>query len=315
MVEASQTAIYFQSREWFEVWSEYAGFRSDTRLITFASGKKVLLPLTSQTLLQGLVRLRLLAPKGMGGFVTSDALDEAEKVELFSTLRRTRMVHYVVQPYDPLTNEISWLGGHDNTQVLELSPGFEAIFRRWSKGHRSAVKTGLKAGITAEPASSAEDWRSYFEFYLDSLARWGGTATNRYDWKLFEILLTKHSPSIRLWLARYEGRPISGALCFYHNRHVAYWHAATSQEAFRKLNASHVLQYFIIKDACQAGYRYYDFMPSGGVEGVMHFKSGFAPGTLPIKTYTSPVVSAANAARARSRGWPLYKALMRGSGF
>ena len=40
MVDTVESAIYFQTREWFDIWSEYAGFKSDTRLISFESGKE-----------------------------------------------------------------------------------------------------------------------------------------------------------------------------------------------------------------------------------------------------------------------------------
>ncbi len=315
MVDTSQTAIYFQTREWFEVWSAYASFQVDTRLIRFSSGKAVLLPLAQVPLAGDLIRVTLLAPKGMGGFVTNDVLDADERTELFSLLRRMRLLHCVAQPFDPLTNEFDGFNGLDHTQVLDLRPGMETIFSSWSRGHHSRTNKGFREGIQAAPAGGEDDWRTYFAFYQDTLDRWGETATNRYDWRLFEIMLRRHSDRIRLWLARRDGEPVSGALCFYHNRHVAYWHSATSQKVFKHLNANHVLQYTIIQDACQRGFQLYDFMPSSGIEGVIDFKSGFAAETRPVHTYTSPLLGMANAARTRVRSTPLYRVLMKGSGF
>jgi len=315
MVDAAPTAIYFQTREWFEIWSDYAGFRIDTRLITFRSGKKVLLPLCHQEFLGGLLKIHFLTPKGMGGFVTTEELDPDEKRELFNLLKDVTPLYCAVNPYDSLTNEFDRFNTADWTQVLDLSQGFESIFARWSKGHHSGTKKGLRQGISAETATTESDWQSYFGMYEESLARWGNDATNRYGWALFASMLKKHSPKIRLWLARYEGKLVSGALCIYHNAHVAYWHAASTREFYGKLDASHVLQYFIISDACQNGYRFYDFLPSGGIEGVAHFKGGFSPETRPVRIYVSPLVRLSGSVRAALRANPAYKLLMRGTGF
>ena len=34
MVDAAESAIYFQTREWFDIWADYAGFENDTRANT-----------------------------------------------------------------------------------------------------------------------------------------------------------------------------------------------------------------------------------------------------------------------------------------
>ena len=315
IVSSVESAIYFQTREWFEIWREYAGFKIDTRMITFSSGRKVLLPLCHQEFLRGLIRVYFLAPKGMSGFVTNDALDRDERAELFGFLCRERLLHCAVQPYDTATNEFDGFNGLDHTQVLDLRPGMEAIFSSWSRGHHSRTNKGFREGIEAAPATTEDDWRAYLSFYEDALHRWGKAATNRYDRRLFEIMRARHSDKIRLWLARLHSEPISGALCFYHNRHVAYWHSATSEKAFKHLNANHVLQYTIINDACERGYRLYDFMPSGGIEGVIDFKSGFSAQPRPVHIWASPLVRALEVARKQLRATPFYRRLVRRKGF
>ena len=301
IVEAVESAIYFQTREWFDIWAAYAGFKSDTKLIHFDSGKKVLLPLAHINLIKGLMPVYFLAPKGMGGFVTSDELDYDEKKELFKFLMKMKMLYCVVNPYDALTNEFDGFKAEDFTQFLDLSDGFDPIFRKWTWGHYSRARKGMREGLTAQLAATEDDWKSYFELYQDNLARWGKKTTNTYRWNLFEIMYRKNSPKIKLWLAKYQGQIISGALCFYHKKHVAYWHSATSQRFFKKLNATHVLQYCIIKDACENGFLLYDFMPSGGIQGVVDFKTGFSPQTKALHIYLSPSLRFADFIRKRIR--------------
>jgi lipid II:glycine glycyltransferase (peptidoglycan interpeptide bridge formation enzyme) len=315
MCDAVESAIYFQTREWFEIWAEYAGFENNTRLISFESGKKAVLPLVSVRLLRGLIPCYFLAPKGMGGVLTTDALDDGEKRELFGILKKIKMLYCAVNPYDTLSNEFDGFNGEDFTQFLDLSEGFDVLFKRWTWGHYSRTRKGLREGITAEAASTEDDWRAYFELYQDTLARWGDRATNKYEWKLFEIMHKRSSPGIKLWLAKYQGEILSGALCLYHNRHVAYWHSATSQRYYKKLNATHVLQYSIIKDACEKGFLLYDFLPSSGIGGVIEFKSGFTPQKKPVHIYMSPCMKVSDALRKRFRNNILYRALMKDTGF
>ena len=314
MVRSAETAIYFQTREWFEIWEEYGSFENDTRLILFDDGKKVLLPLARMNLLKGFVKVHFMAPKGMGGFLTNDALDADEKRALFDVLKKVGMAYCVVNPYDTLTNQFDGFTAQDFTQVLDLSDGFESIFKKWSIGHSSAVKKGIREGVTVELASTEDDWKSFFKVYLAFLARLDKNATNNYRWELFEIMFRKKSPHIKLWLAKYRGQVISGALNFYHNKHVAGWHGATLQE-FYKLNAFHVLQYYIIQDACEKGFLLYDFLPSNGREGVIHFKNGFSPEKKPVRIYMSPAMKMSDAMRKKFRNSALYQFFMKDTGF
>ncbi len=315
MVEAAGSAVYFQTREWFDIWADYAGFRSVTRLIHFSSGKKVLLPLARLSLLKGLLHIHFLTPKGMGGFVANDEMDPTEKRALFKILKKIRILYCTVNPYDGLTNGFDAFNAGDLTQYLDLSEGFDSIFKKWTWGHYSRAKKGIREGITAEQAETEDQWKSYFQLYLDNLARWGEKTTNAYGWRLFEIMYRKKSNKIKLWLAKFDGQIISGALCFYHNRHVAYWHSATSERFYKKLNATQVLQYYIIEDACKKGFLIYDFLPSSGIKGVIDFKSGFSPQTRPVHIYMSPIMKISDAVRKKVRNNSIYKAIMKDTGF
>jgi len=315
MINVAESAIYFQTREWFDIWSEYANFENDTRLICFDNGKKVLLPLSYMPFLNGLLKIHFLAPKGMGGFVTNDALDNDEKKELFSVLNKINMFYCVVNPYDQITNEFDRFNNEDFTQVLDLTEGFNTLFKKWTWGHYSRTRKSLREGITAELASTENDWKSFYRLYQDNLSRWGEKTTNAYGWNLFEIMYRKKSHKIKLWLAKYDGQIISGALCLYHNKHVAYWHSATSEQYYKKMNATHVLQYTIIKDACDQGFLLYDFLPSSGIKGVINFKDGFSPQRRPVHIYMSPLMKTADVMRKKVRNSAVYKFFMKDTGF
>jgi lipid II:glycine glycyltransferase (peptidoglycan interpeptide bridge formation enzyme) len=85
---------------------------------------------------------------------------------------------------------------------------------------------------------------------------------------------------------------------FYWGGHAVYWHGAAHEDALQ-LRPTHVLHAAIIKDACARGYRYYDFNPSGGLEGVARFKAGFGTELVPFRRYAyeSPWIRGARRVR------------------
>lgn len=167
----------------------------------------------------------------------------------------------------------------DETHVLALDRDFDAILKTWNAGHRSGVKKAQKAGVTVRCAPTLDDWRAYYGVYEDSVRRWGENAHGRQSWALFEAMYARKSAHIRLWLAEYQGAIISGIVCFYAPQHVVYWHGATLEAHF-ELGPSKLVMYEAIRHASENGYRWFDFNPSGGLDGVREFKRRF--GAVPL---------------------------------
>ncbi len=78
---------------------------------------------------------------------------------------------------------------------------------------------------------------------------------------------------------------VSGALLFYCGNHIVWWHGATLSDFFNHYPAN-FLQNEIIKESCEKGYKYYDFNPSGGHEGVMKFKDRFGAKRIYFNIWT-----------------------------
>jgi hypothetical protein len=66
----------------------------------------------------------------------------------------------------------------------------------------------------------------------------------------------------------------------YSKRHVVSWHAATLRDYLRT-NVAKAQIFHVISDACSRGYRWFDFNPSAGLEGVQVFKESFDARALP----------------------------------
>jgi hypothetical protein len=191
-----------------------------------------------------------------------------------------------VNPFDPLARSIAVPGAiDDHTHVLDLNGESERVLAGWAESYRRGARKAERGGLSVCPAENEDDWRQYFDLYLDSLGRWGDRATERYDWELFRIMSVSRTGRIRLWLAWHEGRVVSGALCLYGPRHVSYWHGATLA-SYLPRHPVQLLFREIIRDASSRAFRWLDLNPSGGLAGVEEFKNRLGAARMPCPYMT-----------------------------
>jgi hypothetical protein len=323
---ACDYATYFHSREWSELWSRHEpdGLLSTGKIAVFSDGARALLPYTLRLRANGLLDSYSSSADAMyGGWIARDRLNAEHACLLAQHLlaRPDASLSWRINPYDPnhdwvlriVAGECVRLDGAnpryakalkavthfgrplvlpDLTHALNLEPGFEQLFRKKSGVMRDAGKAASE-GVTIEVAEHVEQWREYYEVYLDSLGRWGMDPADAYRWSLFESMFALHSPNVRLWVAVHGSRIISGALCLSAKHHVAYWHGAALQRFFQ-LGSVNLLMLEIIRDACHRGRRWYDFNPSGN-QGIVNFKKKFRPQELgcPMVFVDRPIKRAA----------------------
>lgn len=275
-------ATYYHSREWAELWQKYTQGKLTpaAKLVTFSDGNSAIITLSSQRILKRVFKQYLSSPAGTyGGWISISKLSNNHKQLLYSYIvNKCKNLIWRLNPYDPVDDiENSKNIEPDETYTLNLECGFDVIYKGWTKGHASAARKARKArkaGVEIKEATTLQDWKEYYEIYEDSLRRWGDSASSRYGWTLFQLIYNLSSSNIRLWLSVFDGKVVAGALCLYARKHVGYWHGAASSEYF-KLRPVNLLMYEIIKNSCEEGYRWFDFNPSGGHEGVRNFKKSF----------------------------------------
>lgn len=292
-------ATYFHSREWAEIWNTYTKGKMcpDPKLVIFTDGKKALLPLSYQNNLKGLIKNYISSPAGtFGGWISVDGIDTNHAILLTKFLNeKLSSLVWRINPYDGLISELGVQASeYDETYTLSLEVGFEVIYKKWTKGHRSAARKAHELGVSVKLASTLEDWKSYYYVYKDSLRRWGNQVSSRYGWGIFHEMFQRDSPNLKLWLALCADKSVvAGAIVLYAKRHVVYWHGAALEEYF-SLRPVNLLLYEIIKNASEEKYFWFDFNPSGGHKGVAAFKKSFGVEVLPcpiIYVKTAPLIS------------------------
>ncbi len=283
-------ATFFHSPEWARVWEMYSDglVRPAAKLIRFSDGREVIVPLSFQTKLRGLLNRYVSSPEATyGGWLSTEPLSTSHAVLLTRWLLEAEGKNLVwrLNPYDPLALQAAMIcnvtGRRDVTHSVRLNADPDQLFRGFKKGCREDIKKAQKRGnIEVGPAETIEEWRAYHRVYQDSLKRWGHDPEDGYTWELFDTLRRLESPNIRLWIARYEGQIVSGELSFYSRRHAVSWHAATLKDYLRS-GVSKFQTFEIIKDSCARGYEWLDFNPSAGLGGVQELKESFRAEALP----------------------------------
>jgi len=272
-------ATYFHSREWAEIWIHYSQewMRPNPLLVMFSDGKEALLPLSCE-LSYGSVKSFWSSPEGTyGGWIAMDPLGREHAILMKEFLtRELGRLYWQTNPYDDLVAAAGLDANIENeTHAIDLERGFDAVYRDWSSACRRAERKARRCGVVVREANKKEDWRCYYQAYEDSQRRWGERTLSHHRWSLFQAMYDLQSEYLRLWLAtNHEGRIIAGALMGYAKTHAAYWHGA-ALETYLVLRPMNLLFYELIRDACEKGYKWFDFNPSGGLDGVRRFKESF----------------------------------------
>ncbi|MDP8247766.1 MAG: GNAT family N-acetyltransferase [Candidatus Tritonobacter lacicola] len=291
IVRGCSYATFFHTCEWAKVIEDtFDQYKVATKLFVFPDGTEVILPLISSRAGPGglLKAYRSMVPGVYGNLVSVREISPDKVDRIFKRLLKLNVasISIVDNPFTDYAMPDYFEEKPMFTQILRLRDGFEPLWKNFTKGHRSSAKKAQKMGVTVNIAGSLEDYREYFRIYQDSVKRWGERATSNYPYRLFKNIYNMQSPGVRLWLAKINGKTISGALVFYHNKHVVWWHGATLGEYFRYCPAN-LLQTEIIKDSCRRSYEIYDFNPSGGHGGVVKFKRSFGSQTIDMTLYKS----------------------------
>lgn len=179
----------------------------------------------------------------------------------------------------------------DATHLLEL-PATEEGF--WdgvlTTAKRNDVRRLGKKGVVIEESRDEADVAAVYRLYLASFLRWGGRPRLVYPELFYQSLVRLGGESVRLTVARFEGRLLGGTFTLRWNGKVHYLAGYFDHES-RSLRPNVLLQVESILRAIRDGHRWYDFLPSGGHTSVEEFKESFGgrKTDFPVYIRTGPL--------------------------
>ena len=282
--EACEHATFFHSPLWSELWQAYTAgrCRPSPRRIEFSDGLVAVLGLTAEHTRLGIERHHLSPAGTYGGWLSADTLSQAHADLLTEEVLRAPSLIWRRSPADRKATTVSIPGAiEEDTHLVDLSEGADAVARRWRREARGSANRARKAGLKVREASTKDDWLTYHALYREALGRWGDTTAIVYDRSLFMILAEFDYPSARLWLAELDGIVCAGALVFTHRRGVVGWHSATAPA--RCPGSANLLLWQMFDAFADEGMVTFDLNPSGGRPGVARFKESLGGVATPTQ--------------------------------
>lgn len=166
----------------------------------------------------------------------------------------------------------------ENAWVLDLDKSEEELLTGMRKTTRYLVRKAGKLPITVTASTSQEDFSEFMNLYERTSKR-HGFIPHRGIYEEFSIF-TK-AKQAKLFLAKYEGQVLSGALIIFYGDQAVYHHGASSDE-HKEIPAAYLLQWKAIKEAKKLGKKLYNFWgvvpedkPKHPWQGLTLFKTGF----------------------------------------
>jgi hypothetical protein len=279
LVKASDEATFFHTPMWHEIVVQtYKEYSIATRQFTFDDGREAVFPLIQTKeggILKGKARLKSSVFGVYGGIVSDNKLLQDQQNQIYRHLTGIKgSLSVNSNPFSEYVLPDHFTRKDGFTQVFLLQHEEDSHYRRLSRGAKSNLNQAGKMGVTVRTARTEKEISTYYTIYQDTLRRWGDATLLKYPEELFLNIFKIAGDSAKIWLAEKDGKIIAGAVIFYWNNIVLYWHGVALQDYF-SCYPNNMLHMEIIKDATAKGYRYYDFGPSGGQEGVVWFKKSF----------------------------------------
>ncbi len=163
--------------------------------------------------------------------------------------------------------------------VLDLTQGPDALFKQLNQYRRKSIRQAAKRGVEIFEASTPEHILAYY----DIRARWKQTPRKRilYEAPPVQEFERRYRlrESIRLFLARYEGKIVAGlALRFFPGGLLEFANAASLDEFF-DLRPNDLLYWRAIEWACSEAF------PRASLGGAHPFLRRFGGTVIPIYRY------------------------------
>lgn len=278
-------ATFFHTPSWLRVFAQtYPGVRIATRRFQFEDGRSAIFPLLERRVRAGLTTLYESTAEGCyGGWISSDDLPTEDIGGMCQwILTNCRSLVWRTNPLNQVARLSDLSSEADTTEILPLTDfdDEESLLRNYKHSVRKQINKAKRANLHVRPAETWSHWEAYLRIYESAVERWGKKAYIHYPPKLFRSLFDLGSSRVKLWLVTANDEIVGGNLNFYQGRHAVEWHAAFDAKSFA-LGARNFLVHNIILDARSAGYAYYDFNPSGPLEGARRFKQTFGTKSLP----------------------------------
>ncbi len=175
----------------------------------------------------------------------------------------------------------------------------EEILLGMDKKHRNLIRRAERDGVTVLKSVSKESVERFLDLHWQTVERHQFTPYPKAYFRS-QVELFALSDQIQIFEAWHEDLLLASAIIMFYGKTAAYHHGASSSDPlFRKIPASYLLQWEVIREAlarkCTA-YNFWGIAPpeassSHPFYGITHFKTGFGGSRLDLVSAHDLVIS------------------------
>ncbi|NUK86757.1 GNAT family N-acetyltransferase [Streptomyces lunaelactis] len=308
VLAADPGATAFLLPQWLDCICSVRGWQDASRLYRTAEGRELVLPMVRRPAWFRALSLQSSFPPGWGtgGILASGGVRPDEVDMVLADLASDRALRTSVRP--DFAAAPAWPGGAPGVvtvprrvHVLDLDGGMDALWsQRWSgksrRGLRSSERKAEQAGLVIESGHSPELVSAFYDLYLRWIDRRARerqlpSAVVRSRGKRaeplakFQAVAASLPGTCRIHVARLDGEPVAATISLLHGSICIYWRGVSDKRTAAPLRANQFLQLRSIKEACDAGCRYYEMGESGGVTSLEQFKANLGGGVRTLAEY------------------------------
>lgn len=273
----SAGATFFHLPGWYQTHAELGDHVVQALHFRWEDGREALLPMALKSRFRGWIREAISGlENGYGGLLSPLPLPPHRIEEAYAQVRaRYPNLRVLGNPLSKHLNvPLSGQRLESFTQAVEILPA-EAQRARMSEMRRRHLRKAEKAGFTLErihpvlPSAA----RDLYAVYQEHSARWKYRRWVRDD-AYFRALFRHAGEDLVLFQARHDGELAGFILLGCWGETVVELHLAT-RPAFEALQVGTYLIAKPLEWAYEAGYRVFDFLPSGSLAGIVAYKETF----------------------------------------
>lgn len=212
-------------------------------------------------------------------FMTTGGLlaEEGDEVEAWRSAIETlsrKSVGSVVLSLPPRTEIRDDLRGFRklsaHTHLIDLSEGWEAVYSRFRKSCKEAIRRAERQGVGIHVATHPADLEVHWRLIEPLFPKWRPNPPIKRAF--LEDLVGL--PQARLYIARVGDRSVLSLLAFVQGGEIFLWQSARTETDFPP-GASNLLTARILEDACREGCRLLNFGGSIGESKIERYKEAY----------------------------------------
>lgn len=155
----------------------------------------------------------------------------------------------------------------ENTLIIDLEKTEDEILKNMKQKARYNIKIAKKNGVLIEKSNNVD------EFYkiLSITSKRDGFSIHKKSY--YQKMLESMSENCCLFLAKYQNKVIAGGIFVYLEDYATYYYGA-SDNTYRNIMPTYLLQWYAIKEAKNRNCKYYDFLGVSPENNKNHYLAG-----------------------------------------